>query len=397
MNRFKMYDLPTDPQESLLQRRLRKRGFKPWNQTALKARKYLCISSSEIPLLTSKNYRSLNKNTIKLLLSKHIKKNPFHNVLFQDEHELFIKITANCIRKYSIQSNDYIPMREGIIKSQLIQYRKIGLLGTGVTESQLKLFKTIFSSYKHLQHLNLTHYQECHRSLLKSIRKLNQLQSLQLRLYLEVLDPNLFKNLKQLKHLTLFVSQSPILRQDQISLKAFANFLRDFALLPILESYNIDCSALQLSSEDKPDFLDLLFSSLDQSKAKRFSVKICHQESIPLKMNSFFQSIDTLVVTSSRNTKFEKLISEIKPQKTLTIISQSPKIKASSKEILFNAFTSLQNAYIKIDPYSAPLKDAKLPQTLKHLTLKVQDHEKKCILFSVVRKLECCNLPFEKP
>jgi len=330
---------------------------KPWNLTVLKARKNLCIPPAFAFLLISKYYKSLGKTKIKLLLSKQIKKTPFRDVLLEPEHEPFIKILANRIKRYSIKYPDHT------------------IIGKAIPKSQLKLFKTIFSSYKHLQHLNLIRYQIPHKSFLASIAKVNQLESLHLRLLIDKnsIYPNFFNNLKQLKHLALFITQSS---KDPVDLNAFERFLLGFTLLPSLQSYNIDCYGLNNTFQQGDDFLEILLYCLNQSKAPKFKVEISYRKDyIPLRTDrfpSFFQSLDTFVYKYALSVHLIKFCPKVNATRTLIIILHFSLTEVSPENLL-NACTSLKNALIEFRSDSIPLIDLKFPQTLKLLTLYARD------------------------
>ena len=70
----------------------------PLNPIILKARKYLCISPSSIPLLTSEKDRKLNQNTLQRLLSKYLKKNPFQKIAFGPKTKK-LTVLANSAKK----------------------------------------------------------------------------------------------------------------------------------------------------------------------------------------------------------------------------------------------------------------------------------------------------------
>jgi len=336
------------------------RDTKPWNHLILKARKYLDISPSSIPLLTSSSFRELNSSAIKLLLSKYLKKNPFQNISFRPKSQKII-IAANNAKKYTAleQESDLFAL----------------VMLSSEEKSQLPLFKKISSSYKSLESLDLSLIQ-IKKAFLTPLKKLNQLRKLRLNLPIEnaYIYLNFFKGFNKLKHVTLQISDTSNGQHD-LHLARLASVLYEFTLLPALESYSIEASASSKSDHEKEAFLGTLLYYLSLSKAKRFSVKIHCSGLHDLKLDifrSWIESIDTLEL--KLKTKDQPEVLQLNPlidsQRKLTFILDG---KPSAAETFINLCPSLENVHIDLKCDSPHPVSLKFPPALKALTLRIDN------------------------
>jgi len=149
------------------------RDKKVWELPILKARKYLCISPSSIPLLTSKKCKNLNTKTTKRLLSKYLKKNPFQSVSLRPDSPK-ITIATRFAREYIALESDSDNSDDFFLRLPSLRLK-----------SHLRLFERISSTYKSLESLDLSLIKVQHKSLFDPLKKLNQLQKLRLKLSAE--------------------------------------------------------------------------------------------------------------------------------------------------------------------------------------------------------------------